>query len=219
MNPSETRCRCRQARRKTVSVTRGFVALLLTLAGMAHSLGPMRTGMAEAGLRMWRVDREDRLGKPVGLTLAGITLGRFLNDNISIGVEAAMFLDGNPADSFVLDLRPRLYWFPQSRITPWTELRGGGALGLALGNAVHFGGAFGVRWVPACCQDGFAIDLQVVGFERWKQDWATEYVDEDKPSGRIDWTMTRSPWATSRSGVYGRASPLTWPVLGITWLF
>lgn len=204
---------------KTKSVHVRVATALLLLAGFAQALGPMRTGMAEAGLRMWRVDREDRFGAPVGRVLVGVSLARFLNDNISVGVEVASFLEGTPADSLVLDVRPRLYWFPLSRITPWTELRAGGALGLALGNAVRYGGGFGLRWVPGCCSDALALDLQIVGFERWKQDWATEYVDEDKPSGRIDWTMSRTPWASASSGVYGRSSPLTWPVLGVTWLF
>lgn len=185
----------------------------------AQALGPMRTGMLEVGARSWKVGRTSRDSAGVDQFLVGASAARFFNDNVSLGVEFATFAGGVPSDSLVIDLRARLYWTPLARLSPWTELRGGGALGLPQGNALRLGGAFGFRWVPGCCADHLALDLQLVGFERWRQDWAAEYVEEDKPSGRIEWSMTRSPWSSARSGLLGHASPLSWPVMGVSWLF
>lgn len=199
--------------------TATLLALVSCLAADAVALGPMRTGMAEAGVRAWRVGRTDRGDRGVDQSLAGLSVARFLNDNVSLGVEAASFLDGSPSDSMVFDVRARLYWFPLSRVTPWSELRGGAALGLPQGNALRMGAGFGLRWVPEILSDHLALDLQLVGFERWRQDWPSEYVDEDQSSGRIEWAMVRSPWSSSRGGVFGHASPLSWPVFGVCWLF
>lgn len=203
--------------------TRSLFALCSILflggAGRSDALEPMRTGMAEIGIRAWSVLRTDKSDRLVEQNMLGLSAARFLNDNISLGVEIATFLDGAPADSVVVDIRSRIYWFPLSRVTPWTELRGGAALGLPQGNAMRMGGALGLRWVPGCCSDHLAVDVQLVGVERWRQDWASEYVEEDKPSGRIEWSMVRAPWALSSSGAFGPASPLSWPIVGLVWLF
>lgn len=196
-----------------------FSAILLLSAAVSFSGEPMRTGMVEAGLRMWRIARTDRTDETVDQTLVGLSCSRFLNDNVTLGFEVGTFLDGTPSDSLVVDIRSRLYWFPLSRFTPWTELRGGGAMGLREGNALRLGGAIGIRWVPDLWNGRVAIDMQLVGFERWKQDWPAEYVEEDQPSARVDLSMTRSPWTSAESGALGHASPLAWPVLGVSWLF
>lgn len=194
-------------------------AILLFSASAVFPGEPMRTGMVEAGLRMWRVARTDRADNTVDQTLVGLSCSRFLNDNITLGFEVGAFLDGTPSDSLVVDIRSRLYWFPLSRFTPWTELRGGGAMGLHEGNALRLGGAIGLRWVPDLWNGCLAVDLQLVGFERWKQDWSAEYVEEDQPSSRVDLSMVRSPWTSAESGTFGHASPLSWPVFGVSLLF
>jgi len=189
------------------------------MSGRSEAGAPLRTGMMEAGLRAWSVDRTDRAGDLVESRLVGGSAAFFVNDNISLGVEVASFAASPVADSAVLDGRMRLYWWPLRHVTPWTELRIGGGFGLEAGNALRMGGGFGLRWIPEGLGDGWAFDLQLVGVERWRQDWAAEYVDEDKPSGRIDWSMSRSPWPLPRGGVLGRSSPLSWPVVGVTRLF
>jgi|GEM_PF-1326950 len=206
-------------RRVVFAVGRICVLAYLLAASATLSAEPMRTGMAEAGLRVWKVARTDRAENTVDQTLLGVSLARFLNDNISLGFEVAAFLDGMPSDSMIVDVRSRLYWFPLSHLTPWTELRGGAALGMPEGNALRLGGAMGIRWVPDVWSGSMAIDVQLVGVERWKQDWPAEFVEEDKPSSRLDLSMVRSPWTSSESGPLGHASPLAWPVLGVAWLF
>lgn len=195
------------------------VLLLGALVSVAWSSGPLRTGMAEAGLRAWAVDRTDRTGEVGPSHLVGLSAGYFLNDNISMGLEVATFRLAPAADSLVLDGRVRLYSWPLDRVTPWAELRAGGGFGLEAGNAVRLGAGMGLRWMPAGSWDGWALDLQLVGVERWRQDWAAEYVEEGQPSGRIDWSLARSPWPLPRRGVFGRSSPLSWPVFGVMRLF
>ncbi len=175
--------------------------------------------MAEAGLRAWATDRTARSGDLVASHLVGLSAGFFLNDNISVGIETASFLSAPLSDSGLFDGRVRLYSWPLDRFTPWTELRVGGAFGLEAGNALRLGAGLGLRWTPSGVWEGWALDLQLVGIERWRQDWAAEYVDEDQPSGRIDWSMARSPWPLPRHGVFGRSSPLSWPVFGVMRLF
>lgn len=198
---------------------RALAFLLLALVSTPRSSGPLRTGMAEAGLRAWAVDRTDRSGELGASHLVGLSAGFFLNDNISVGIETGSFLSSPVSDSGLLDGRVRLYSWPLDRFTPWTELRVGGAFGLEAGNALRLGAGLGFRWMPAGVLEGWALDVQLVGVERWRQDWAAEYVDEDQPSGRIDWSMTRSPWPLPRQGVFGRSSPLSWPVFGVMRLF
>ena len=167
------------AKRRIVFAAGRICVLACLLAASATlSAEPMRTGMAEAGLRVWKVARTDRADNTVDQTLLGVSLARFLNDNISLGFEVAAFLDGMPSDSVIVDVRSRLYWFPLSHLTPWTELRGGAALGMPEGNALRLGGAMGIRWVPDVWSGSMAIDVQLVGVERWKQDWPAEFVEE-----------------------------------------
>jgi len=207
-------------RRRPFPVAIWKTSSALVLAGFCVcAAGPMRTGLNEVGLRAWTVARTDRDSGNADQHLVGISIARFLNDNISLGIEAATF-DATPfSDSLVVDIRVRLYWWPLSRFTPWTELRAGGAFGMPEGNATRYGGAFGLRWVPSVLRDQLALDLQLVGCERWRQDWAAEYVEPTMPSGRIDWSMSRSPWPTPKSGILGHTSPLAWPVVGVEWLF
>ncbi|MCB9496459.1 MAG: hypothetical protein H6686_06185 [Fibrobacteria bacterium] len=191
----------------------------LSPATRALDTPPLRTGVAEAGLRAWTFHREDRRGRDVPLTLVGISLSRMINDNVSAGVEIATFTDSPFSDSVVVDLRGRLFWWPMEAWTPWTELRVGGALGIPEGNATRIGGAFGIRWTPARWGHRWAFDLQLLGWERWRQDWAAEYVDEDQPSARFDWGLERFPGHDGAPGLDRPSSILSLPVLGISRLF
>lgn len=197
-----------------------LVAALLALPLAAPRAGALlRTGMAEVGARAWTVARTTLDGRNVDQSLAGLSASWFLSDNVSLGVEASTFAGSPFSDSVVLDGRARLYWWPLRRLTPWTSMGAGGVFGLPEGNAIRAFAALGLRWIPHVAGDRLALDLQLVGVERWRQDWAAEYIDEDKPQGRIEWSMARSPWPTARHGVFGHSSPLAWPVLGVSLLF
>jgi len=196
------------------------LAALLALPLVAPRAGALlRTGMAEVGARAWTVARTTLDKRNVDQSLVGLSASWFLSDNVSLGVEASTFAGTPFSDSLVVDGRARLYWWPLRRVTPWTSLGLGGAFGLPEGNAIRATGSFGLRWIPQVAGDRLALDLQLVGVERWRQDWAAEYIDEDKPQGRIEWSMARSPWSTARRGVFGHSSPLSWPVLGVSLLF
>lgn len=195
------------------------IAGILLAAFPAGAKAFHRTGMAEVGLRSWSLERTTLDDAPVEQVLFGAGASWFYNDNLSFGFEASTFGSSPLRDSVVLDAVAKLFWWPQSAITPWTSLGFGGAFGLPEGNATRVRAGLGLRWVPPVLGEVLALDLQIAGVERWRQDWAVEYVDEDQPSGRIEWSMARSPWATRSGGLLGGASPLAWPVLGVAWRF
>lgn len=169
--------------------------LFLLLAGvgaMAQTLPQdrLRTGMAEAGLRAWSVNLEDRGPERVA-TLVGGSIARFVTDNISVGALVAAETSGSPLDAFCLDATARTYFFPLQRSTPWMELRLGGRIQPAEGSgATHLGFGFGWRWRPWA---PLAIDLQIAGIERWGYDDPSEYTN-----GTADWTVQRSPFPLPR---------------------
>lgn len=177
-----------------------------------------RTGMAEVGLRSWSLERETLDGQAVDQVLFGAGASWFYNDNISLGFEVATFGSSPMRDSVVLDAVAKLFWWPLSAVTPWTSAGVGGVFGLPEGNAIRARAGIGLRWIPPVFDDALAMDLQILGVERWRQDWGVEYVDEDQPSGRIEWSMTRSPWAGG-GGILRGSSPLSWPILGLAWRF
>lgn len=206
------------AARLPAPASRIAVAMILIASGAGSAKSFHRTGMAEIGFRAWSLERTTLDDEAVDQVLFGASAAWFYNDNISLGFETATFGSSLASDSLVLDAVVKLYWWPLSAVTPWTSAGVGGAFGLPEGNAVRARAGLGIRWVPPVLDDALAIDLQLIGVERWRQDWAVEYVDEDQPSGRIEWSMTRSPWA-SGSGMLRGSSPLAWPVLGIAWRF
>lgn len=145
----------------------------------------LRTGMAEAGLRAWSVDLNDRGSERVA-TLVGGSIARFVTDNISVGALLAAETRTSPLDAFCLDAIARAYFFPLQRSTPWMELRVGGRIQPTLGSgATHLGFGFGWRWRP---WTPLAVDLQLAGIERWGYDDPSEYTN-----GTADWTMQKSP--------------------------
>ena len=197
---------------------RTAIFALLVATGATWAKSYHRTGMAEIGMRSWSLERNTLDDEPVDQVLFGTGASWFYNDNISLGFEVATFGSSPMRDSVVLDAVAKLFWWPLSAVTPWTSLGAGGVFGLPEGNAIRARAGLGLRWIPPILHDALAIDLQVLGVERWRQDWAVEYVDEDQPAGRIEWSMTRSPWAGG-SGILRGASPLAWPILGVAWRF
>lgn len=198
---------------------RAAIAAALVVSVQVEAKPFHRTGMAEVGLRSWSVVRHTLEDEAVPQILFGAGASWFYNDNISLGFEVASFSSSPPGDSLVLDGVAKLYWWPLRPLTPWTSLGFGGAFGLPEGNATRIRAGIGIRWVPRLGREALALDLQLAGLERWRQDWAVEYVDEDQPSGRIEWLPTRSPWALRTGGILGGASPLAWPILGVAWRF
>lgn len=201
------------------SLGRAAIAWMLFPTIEAGAKPYHRTGMAEIGMRSWSLVRTTLDDEPVPQVLVGAGASWFYNDNISVGFEASTFVASGVGDSLVLDAVAKLYWWPLLPVTPWTSAGFGGAFGLPEGNATRMRAGLGLRWIPPLRGEGLALDLQLVGVERWRQDWGVEYVDEDQPSGRIEWPMTRSPWATRAGGILGGASPLAWPILGVSWRF
>jgi hypothetical protein len=200
------------------SLVRTAVLAILAAGGTGWAKSYHRTGMAEVGFRSWSLERTTLDEEPVDQVLFGAGASWFVNDNISLGIEMATFGSSPMGDSVVLDAVAKLFWWPLSAVTPWTSAGAGGVFGLPEGNVIRARAGLGIRWIPPILDDALAIDLQILGVERWRQDWAVEYVDEDQPSGRIEWSMTRSPWAGGRGFLRG-SSPLAWPILGVAWRF
>jgi hypothetical protein len=164
--------------------------------------------MAEAGLRAWNVTLTDD-NRPRDLGLMGASYSRFVTDNLSAGVLLAFMDRGTPADMFCLDALSRFYFFPLQRHTPWMELRLGGII-QPVGNtgASHLGASIGYRWRPAAW---LALDLQILGIERWGYDDPTE-----ASNGNSDWSFQKSPFVI-RLPVKDRKR--LWPAPSVQFLF
>lgn len=168
----------------------------------------MRTGMTEAGARAWNVTLgSDTTSRSVGLY--GLSMARFATDNISVGGLVAAVSDSSLADIFCLDAVARLYFFPLLRGTPWMELRLGGLIQPAANTgATHLGLGIGWRWRPL---ERLALDLQIIGIERWGYDDPTEY-----SNGTADWAFQKGPLVAS---LRGREGIRLFPVPSIHFLF
>jgi hypothetical protein len=186
------------------------IGLLLGSNASAQTLPQdrMRTGMMEVGARAWNVTLGgDSTSRSVGLY--GISLASFVTDNISVGGLVAAVSDSSLADIFCLDAVARMYFFPLLRGTPWMELRLGGLIQPAANTgASHLGIGIGWRWRPL---ERLAIDLQIVGIERWGFDDPSE-----ASNGTADWALQKGPLIASLSG---RDGIRLFPVPSIYFLF
>jgi hypothetical protein len=186
------------------------IGLLLGAGTPAQTLPQdrMRTGMMEAGVRAWNVTLgSDSTSHSVGLY--GLSLSRFVTDNVAIGGLVATVSDSSLSDIFCLDAVARMYFFPLLRGTPWMELRLGGLIQPAANTgATHLGIGIGWRWRPL---ERLALDLQILGIERWGYDDPTEY-----SNGTADWALQKGPLVAS---LKGRDGIRLFPVPSIHFLF
>jgi len=148
----------------------------------------LRTGEVEVGARAWEVDRQS------GSTgLVGLSAARFVTDNVSVGVLAAGLDSGHVDQAFLLDGLVRTYFLPLQTWTPWLEARAGGLIRPEQGSgATHLAVGFGLRWRPL---PWMALDLQLVGFERWGYDDPAQY-----SNGTAEWVLQKAPLRFSLSG-------------------
>lgn len=168
----------------------------------------MRTDMVEAGIRAWNVTLNGG-GESHSVGLAGISVSRFVTDNVSVGGLAAALSDRSFQDVFCLDGVARMYFFPLQRGTPWMELRLGGLIEPAGSTgASHLGLGIGWRWRPLA---RLAIDLQFIGIERWGYDDPSE-----ASNGTADWAFQKNPLKISGAG---RDGIRLWPVPSVHFLF
>lgn len=151
----------------------------------------LRTGMVEAGARVWDVDRQ------TGSTeLAGLSLSRLVTDNVSAGLLVSGPDWGRLNRAFLVDATLRTYFLPLQSWTPWLEGRAGGLVRPRQGKgASHFAAGFGLRWRPATA---LALDLQLAGFERWGYSDPTE-----ASNGTSEWLLQKSPFRLSLFGSSG----------------
>lgn len=165
----------------------GLLLVVLPIAVGAQTLPQdrVRTGMFEAGLRVWEV-----APRSTSLDLLGVSVSRFLSDNVSAGILLAGVDSGKVEKAVLANALARLYFFPMQSWTPWMELRGGGLVAPAKnGGATHFGIGAGVRWRPV---EWFCADLQLAGFERWG------YPDPSEgTNGSAEWVLQGSPASVS----------------------
>ena len=169
---------------------KAWLVLLLGSLATAQVLPQdrMRTGMTELGLRAWEVDRRS------GSTgMVGISVSRLVTDNVSVGLLAAGLDSGHVDQEFLLDGMFRTYFLPLQSWTPWLEARAGGLVRPLQGSgATHLAAGFGLRWRP---EPWMALDLQLVGFERWGYDDPTQY-----SNGTAEWVLQKAPLRFSLSG-------------------
>lgn len=168
--------------------------LFLVAAGIASGQtlpqDRLRKGMAEAGIRTWTLQRD------AGSTgLVAVSTSRFVTDNVSAGILAGGLSD-SLTGSILVQGMARLYVFPLQSLTPWFEARFGGLMHPEGGRgATNLGIGFGWRWRPA---EWIALDLQLVGAERWAYDDPAEGGD-----GTTEWLLQKSPILLSSSGATG----------------
>lgn len=159
-----------------------LVLLLGTLAtAQVLPQDRMRTGMLEVGARAWDVDRQS------GSTgLVGLSAARLVTDNVSVGVLVSGTDWGRLDREFLIDAMGRVYFLPLESWTPWLEGRGGGLVRPRQGSgASHLAAGFGLRWRPV---HYLALDLQLVGFERWGYDDPS-----GASNGTAEWLLQKSP--------------------------
>jgi hypothetical protein len=148
----------------------------------------MRTGMVEAGLRAWDVDRQT--GSTV---LVGFSVARLFTDNVSAGLMVSEPDLGHLDRAFLIDGMVRTYFLPLQSWTPWLEGRAGGLVQPRKGTgASHIAAGFGVRWRPLTM---LALDLQLAGFERWGYNDPTE-----GSNGTAEWLLQKFPYRLSLFG-------------------
>jgi hypothetical protein len=185
-----------------------FAALAAAVGAQTIPQDRLRTGMVEFGARAWNVTLgTDSTSRSTGLY--GISLARFATDNISVGGMLAGIVDSSLADIFCLNAVARLYFFPLQRGTPWMELRAGGLIQPSQSSgATHLGLGIGWRWRP---HERLALDLQILGIERWGYDDPSEYTN-----GNADWALQKGPLVAS---LRGRDGIRLFPVPSIHFLF
>lgn len=147
--------------------------------------------MVEVGARAWDVDRQS------GSTgLLGLSVARLVTDNVSVGLLVSGTDSGGLDRAFLVDGILRTYFLPLQSWTPWLEGRAGGLVRPRQGSgASHIAAGFGLRWRPI---QNIALDLQLVGFERWGYDDPTE-----GSNGTAEWLLQKSPFRLSLFGSRG----------------
>lgn len=177
-----------------------FPLALVFLGGLACAQvlpqDRMRTGMVEAGARIWHVDRQS------GATgLVGLSLARLVTDNVSAGLMASGMDSGRLDRAFLVEGIVRTYFLPLQSWTPWLEGRAGGLVRPHQGSgASHIAAGFGLRWRPV---ERLALDLQLVGFERWGYDDPSE-----GSNGTAEWLLQKSAFRLPFSGGGLRILPI-----------
>ena len=189
---------------------KSWLVLLLSGSALAQTLPQdrLRTGMLETGVRAWNVTIEGG-GPARSVGLVGASAAGFVTDNVSVGGLVATLSDRSLSDVFCLDAMARLYFTPLQRWSPWMELRLGGLIQPAgETGASHLGAGFGWRWRPL---EWVALDLQLVGFERWGYDDPSQATN-----GNSDWTLQKGPLLWSMAS---RAGVRLWPAPSFQFLF
>lgn len=169
------------------SLILGIVLAVLPVFAGAQTLPQdrVRSGMVEAGIRIWEVSP-----RSTALDMVGVSVSRFFTDNISAGVLLAGVDSGKVEKAVLANALARLYFLSMESWSPWMELRGGGLVTPAKnGGATHFAIGAGLRWRPV---KWLCADLQLVGFERWG------YPDPSEgTSGSVEWVLQTSPASIS----------------------